>query len=139
MRVEQVKNAERPTSELRKFGVIMSIVLALLGGLFLWRGRGYCSCFFAFSVLFAGCGLALPAVLGPVYTAWMKLSAMMGWFMSRVILLVLFYLVLTPTALLLRLFSKDILSLKFKQDSSESYWIQKRVDDSQPRDYERQF
>ncbi len=139
MTVEQIETGETATSERRKFGVVMSVVLALLGGLFLWRGRGYCWCFFALSLLFAGGGLILPAALGPVHAAWMKLSAVMGWFMSRVILLILFYLVLTPTSLLLRLFGKDILSVEFKQSPSESYWISKKVDGSQPRDYKNQF
>ena len=34
---------------------------------------------------------------------------------------------------------KDVLDIRVKPDSSESYWIPKKVDDSRPRDYERQF
>ncbi|MGD8787330.1 MAG: SxtJ family membrane protein [Phycisphaerales bacterium] len=139
MTVERMENTQNQTSELRKFGVIMTIFFALLGGLFLWRGRSYYWCFFVLSLLFAGFGLALPAALGPVYKAWMKLSTIIGSFMSRLILIILFCLVLTPTALLLRMFGKDMLDISFKKNSSESYWIPREARDSQNRDYEKQF
>lgn len=139
MTAEGNENTHSQTSELRKFGVIMTIFLALLGGLFLWRGRSCYWCFFALSLLFAGFGLVRPTVLGPVHETWMKLSRVIGWFMSRLILIILFYLVMTPTALLLRMFGKDMLNINFKKDSSESYWIPREADDYRERDYERQF
>lgn len=126
-------------SELRKFGVIMSICLAVLGGLFLWRGKSYYWCFFAVSILFLFFGLALPVVLRPVNRVWMTLSLIMGWFMSRLILIILFYLVLTPTAALLRMFGKDILNISFKKNSTESYWIPRKTGSSEKGDYERQY
>ncbi len=139
MPVTEMNNTKNQTSELRKFGVIMSICLAVLGGLFLWRGKGYYWCFFAISTLFLFFGLALPAVLRPVNRVWMTLSLIMGWFMSRLILIILFYLVLTPTAALLRMFGKDILNISFTKNSTESYWIPRKTGNSQKRDYERQF
>ncbi|MCK4788746.1 MAG: hypothetical protein KAV87_33700 [Desulfobacteraceae bacterium] len=139
MTAEGNENTQSQTSELRKFGVIMTIFLALLGGLFLWRGRSYYWCFFVLSLLFAGFGLVRPTVLGPVHKAWMKLSRIIGWFMSRLILIILFYLVMTPTALLLRMFGKAMLNINFKKNWSESYWIPREAGDHRERDYERQF
>jgi hypothetical protein len=126
-------------SELRKFGVIMSICLAALGGLFLWRDKSYYWCFFAISTWFLFFGLALPAVLRPINRVWMTLSLIMGWFMSRLILIILFYLVLTPTAALLRMFGKDILNINFTRNSTESYWIPRKTGHSEKGDYERQY
>ncbi len=126
-------------SELRKFGVIMSICLAVLGGLFLWRGKDYYWWFFAISTLFLFFGLVLPAVLWPVNRAWMTLSLIMGWFMSRLILIVLFYLVLTPTAALLKMLGKDILNISFTKNGTESYWLPRTTGRSEKGDYERQF
>jgi hypothetical protein len=139
VQVKETTNDKKSKRELRKFGMIMVIFFALLGGLFLWRGKSYYWCSFVLSLLFAGFGLALPAALGPVHKAWMKLSAIIGWFMSRLILIILFYLVLTPTGLLLRLFGKDLLKINFTKNSSGSYWIPKEAGDSQNQDYERQF
>ena len=139
MRQKEATNDKSSKSELRKFGVIMSIFVALLGGLFLWRGKGYYWCFFVISVLFLFFGLVLPAVLRPVHKSWMTLSMVMGWLVSGLILIILFYLVLTPTALLLRMFGKDLLNIDFTKDSSESYWIPRKAGSSQKQDYERQF
>jgi len=139
MTIEENKDTQKQITELRKFSVIMTIFLALFGGLFLWRGRSFYWCFFVLSLLFAGCGLVRPVVLGPVYKAWMKTSHIIGWFMSRLILLVLFYVVMIPTALLLRLFGKHFLDTGFTKNSVESYWIPKEAGESQERDYERQF
>jgi hypothetical protein len=136
---KETTNDKGSKSELRKFGVIMSVFVALLGGLFLWRGKSYYWCFFVISALFLFLGLVLPAVLRPVHKSWMTLSMIMGWFVSRLILIILFYLVLTPTALLLRLFGKDLLSIDFTEDSSESYWIPREAGGSEKQDYERQF
>jgi hypothetical protein len=139
MTIEKIKDTENQTSELRKFSVIMTVFFALLGGLFLWRGGSYYWCFFVLSTLFLLFGLALPSVLGPVHKVWMKLSTVIGWFMSRLILIILFYLVLTPTALLGRMFGKSFLDIRFSKDSADSYWIPRKADKSQKRDYERQF
>ena len=139
MTFKEKENTQSQTSELRKFGVIMTILFALLGGLFLWRGRDYYWCFFVLSLLFAAFGLVRPAALQPVYSAWMKLSHAMGWFMSRLILIILFYLVMTPTALLSKLFGKHFLNIRFTKNSTESYWIPRNADADRERDYERQF
>jgi len=137
--VKEMTKDKSSKSELRKFGVIMTIFLALFGGLFLWRGKSYYWCFFVLSTSFLFFGLALPAALRPVHKFWMTISMVMGWFMSRLILTILFCLVLTPTALLLRMFGKDMLNINFKKNSSESHWIPRKARDSQSRDYERQF
>lgn len=52
--------------------------------------------------------------------AWLKLSHIMGWVMSKVILSVVFYLFLFPIALLSRLFKKD--ELQLKKSSDDSYY-----------------
>lgn len=139
MTVTDNQNSQSQIGELRKFGIIMTVFFALLGGLFLWRGRGFFWCFFVLSLLFAGCGLIRPVVLGPVYKAWMKMSHIIGGVMSRLILLILFYLVITPTSLLLKLFGKQFLDIGFTKNSPESYWIPKKVSEDEVRDYERQF
>ena len=139
MTIEVIKDTKNQTSELRKYGVIMAVFFALLGGLFLWRGGSYYWCFFVLSILFLFFGLALPIALGPVYKAWMRLSTVIGWFMSRLILIILFYIVLTPTAILGRMFGKNFLDIRFRNDSEVSYWIPRKADNSHKRDYERQF
>jgi len=139
MVIEEIKNTKSKTSEFRKFGVTMAVVLALIGGLILWRHKNYYWYLFGAAALFLLLGLLAPSMLKSAHKIWMTLSIIMGGFMSRLILIILFYLVLTPTGLLLRILGKDILNTRITKDSSESYWIPRKTNKSQERDYEKQF
>jgi len=139
MIIEEIRKIDSSVRELRKFAFVMGIPLALIGGFLLWRQREYCWYFFAASGAFIGAGLLVPAVLMPLHKVWMTFSIIMAWFMTRVILFVLFFLILTPTALLLRLLGKDLLNMKFDRDSSQSYWLARSADQSQKPDYTKQF
>jgi hypothetical protein len=139
MLLDEIRGIDSSRRELRKFGFVMAGALAVIGGLLLWRGKPYYPYFFGCSVVFTALGALLPTVLLPIQKAWMTLAVILGWIMTRVILCVLFYLVLTPMGLLMRLFGKDILNMKMERDSASSYWIPRQTDESEERDYQRQF
>jgi hypothetical protein len=139
MIIEEIRKIDSSVRELRKFAFVMGVPLALIGGFLLWRQREYCWYFFAASGAFIGAGLLVPAVLMPLHKVWMTFSIIMGWLMTRVILCILFFVVLTPTALLLRLLGKDLLNMKFDRNSSQSYWLARSADQSQKPDYTKQF
>jgi len=138
MIIEEIKSINSSTKELRKFGLTVGIALALIGGLFLWRQRPYYYYFFILSAAFVFFGIAVPILLWPVQKVWMSLAVLLGWFMTRVILIVLFYLVVTPIGLLARLFDKDFLNLKF-DNNADSYWISKERIKFEKSSYEKQF
>lgn len=121
---------------MRKFGITMAVVLGLIAGLLFWRGREHWVYFGGAAAFFLLFGLVLPAVLKPIHKVWMGLALVMGAVMSRVILIVLFFLAITPIALILRLTGKDLLDKKPGRAAS-SFWK-----DHAPRtkeDYENQF
>ena len=124
MIVQAIKNIESGRSEWRKFGITVGIVLGLLGGLFFWRERDYYSYFLILSTVFLFLGLVLPVLLKPIHKIWMTLAIFIGWFMSRLILSVVFYLVLIPIGLSMRLLGKDLLNQKFDK-SADTYWIKR--------------
>lgn len=138
MIIEEIKNISRGTKDLRKFGIILGIFFGLLGGLFLWREKDYYYYFFILSGAFMVLGLAAPVLLKPIHKIWMTLSIFMGWLMTRVILIVLFYLVVTPISILGKCFNKNFLELKINK-TMDSYWIKKNVSKFQRRNYEKQF
>lgn len=138
MIAEEIRNIKSDKSDLRKFGITMGIILTLLGGLSLWHEKGYFIYFFILAATFIIPGLVLPAALRPAHKGWMTLSILLGWVMTRVILSVLFYLVVTPTRCLARLFGKQFLDLKIDKNVS-SYWIPKEKQKLNKTDYERQF
>ena len=100
---------------LRRFGCTVGPVLLLLALGLGWRGNHPVGLRVSLSVgtplLLAG--LLWPASLRLVHRAWMGGSFVLGWFSSRVILIVLFACVLTPLALVARLFGKQVLDRAF--------------------------
>jgi multisubunit Na+/H+ antiporter MnhG subunit len=136
---EDFKNIKSGKKELREFGITIGIILIILGALVLWRGRRAISPrLFITGALFIILGLTLPGVLKPLQKLWMGFSITIGFFVSRVILFVLFYVVLTPMGLLARLLGKDILDQKIDK-SRKSYW-QDREDAAKTKEsYENQY
>ena len=138
MIVEEIKSIKSDKKELRQFGITIGIILSLLGVLFLWRDKDWYTYLLIISVVFLFFGLFIPILLKPIHKTWMTLSVLLGWFVTRVIMIILFYLVVTPIALLARLFGKDFLATKFNRNVN-SYWIPREAIKHDKRNYENQF
>ena len=74
--------------------------------------------------------LLMPGVLRPVYTTWMKIGHGIGWVNTRIILGVLFYVLVLPMGLIMRLFGNDPMARK-RDESASSYRIESI---SEPKD-----
>jgi hypothetical protein len=138
MIADEIKDIKSDKKELRKFSLVIGIFLGLLGGLSWWRSTGLYPCLFAVVAAFLIVGFGRPMLLKPIHKVWMTLAILMGWVMTRVILSVLFYLIVTPIGLSIRLLGKDFLDLEFSDDAG-SYWIPRKEIDKDRSDYERQF
>jgi len=88
---------------------------------------------FVIAALFAVAALVAPRALGPVYRVWMAVGEVLAWINTRIILTLVFFLVVTPTGLVMRLFGRSPLE---RRRSGTSYW-----DDVSYRDrhLEKQF
>ena len=139
MIIEDIKAIKTGKRELKEFGITMGIILGLLGVLFLWQGRGYYFYFLIISAMFIFLGSVLYTLLTPIYKVWMILTTLLGWFMTRVILCILFFLILTPIGLAARLFGKDFLGLNIGRNNVNSYWIPKKASEFKRENYERRF
>lgn len=139
MITEEIKNIKSGKGDLRKFGITMGIVLLLLGGFSWWCGKDFYIYPIGIAAIFFFLGLVFPPLLKPINKIWMSLAILMSWFMTRVILGILFYAGITPISFLAKLFSKDFLMLNFDKDSKNSYWIPKERRKVEKTDYERQF
>ena len=136
--IKEIKSIRSGKAELRKFGLTIGLVCGLLYALMLWQGRDDYPIFLILGIGFLVLGILLPVALRPVYLLWMGFAACMGWVMTRVILVLLFYLVVTPVGLLGRLFGKDFLSRCFDREAS-SYWLPKKDKKFEKDGYENQF
>ena len=75
------------------------------------------------SLIFLFLGVINSKLLNPLNKLWYKFGIFLGNFISPIIMGAVFFLVVTPTSLLMKLFGKDILGIK--KNRSKSYWIEK--------------
>ncbi|MCX5669105.1 MAG: SxtJ family membrane protein [Candidatus Omnitrophica bacterium] len=122
---------------LKRFGLTMGwVFLAFWGLFFLKQKYAVAGNNLLVSCVFFIVGLVLPVLLKPIYVIWMGFAFILGWINTRIILIILFYLVFTPLGLLMRLFKIDLLKRK-KSDST--YWKKKEKLDFNISNYERRF
>ena len=136
--LEELRKIKSEKSDLQKFGITVSIVLMIIAGLLFWKEKESCQMFFGIGAIILLTTITIPVILKPVYLIWMSFAIIIGWIMTRVILSLLFYIILTPIGLALRLFGKQVLELRWDK-SKKSYWnIRSNVDDKYTK-YEKQF
>ena len=135
---EEIKNIKEDQTTIRKFGLTVGTVLLLVGIVLYLTGKSSSVVFGGIGVLLILFGLILPSILKPLNKIWMTLAVILGWFMSRLILFILFYIVITPIGFFLKLMGKDFLHLKFDK-KSQSYWETREKKIAEQIDYERQF
>lgn len=138
MIIEEIKNIKSGKKELRQFGITIGAVLGFLGVWFLWQDKEGGYVLLSSAVVLFALGFILPLLLKPLHKLWMTLAILLGWLMTRIILIILFYLVVTPIGLLARLCGKDFLNKKFDRKVN-SYWILRKVTPFDRKSYERQF
>ena len=138
MIVEEIKSIKSGRRELRQFGITMGCAAGLLGAWLLWRGNAWYA--FALSVagIFFFCAFVFPPVLKPLQKVWMTLALLMGLVVTGLIMVVLFYLVVTPIGLMARLCGKDFLQREF-DSTAESYWMPRETGEGDRGNYENQF
>jgi hypothetical protein len=128
-----------PRRTLRQFA---GLALVVFGGLACWdyfaKGRVTSSAVLAILAIGIGLpGLIRPRLVRPVYVGSMILAFPIGWAVSRVLLALLFYGVVTPMAMGFRLSGRDALHLA-RRPGRPTYWMPKPAP-ADPRSYFRQF
>lgn len=125
-------------SELRKFGLTVGTAFAVFGAISWWRGHELPPrVLWTLAGLLIVPGLIAPAILGPVQRGWMAFAMVLGHINTRIILTVLYYLVMTPVGVIMRLF-RDPLDRSLK-DTRDTQWIRREQQPVDVARYERQF
>ena len=105
----------------RSFGLVFFIVFLLIAFYPLTNHEGTRLWSLFISLIFLFLGLLNSRLLLPFNKLWFKFGIFLGNLISPVVMGIVFFLVVTPTGLLMKLFQKDI--LKLKKNQSETYWI----------------
>ncbi len=117
------KSAHQPRASEKKFGFFFALVFLALGiyEVFLARDENFIYVWFFLSITFACITVFLPHLLIPLNAIWMSLGELLGRFVSPIILGVIFFGLLSPIAVVTRLFGRD--ELRLRGQSVESYWV----------------
>jgi hypothetical protein len=136
--INDIKGIDTSPKKLRDFGITFFVILVLIGGILIYKGRPAGFVITGVGALFLLAGIWAKGILKPLHAIWMTFAVVLGFFMSRIILSILFYLVLTPIGLVVRLFGKDLLSQRWDQEA-ESYWIKKEREPFDRKRYEKLY
>jgi hypothetical protein len=127
-----VSSNSTDAKEVRKFGIVSLVFFGCLCALGLWARKSLPTYLFgALSILGLGF-IVMPSRLRGVHTAWLAVAHFLGGIVTALVLSIAYYLVITPSALIKRLFGGR--PLPFKPDTkASSYWVV-RAEPAQPRE-----
>ncbi|MDT8447862.1 MAG: SxtJ family membrane protein [bacterium] len=123
LEIQQLNNAE-----LRKFGLSTGSIIGGLFGLLLpWvLDKPWPVWPWYIVAPLVGVGLVLPQALRPVYKGWMTFGHWAGWVNSKIILGIIYYGLMVPLGLSMKLLGRDHLHLK---PNTKSHWTQSKLKD----------
>jgi hypothetical protein len=116
----------------KSFGIVFFVVFLLISLYPLLNNESIRIWSLVISIIFLILGLLNSRILTPLNLIWMKFGILLGKIISPIIMGIIFFLVVTPTGILMRILKKDLLNLKFNID--KTYWIDKSEPKSKMKD-----
>ena len=107
----------------RSFGIVFFVVFLIIATYPLINGDELRLWSLIISIVFLSLGLVNSKILNPLNKLWFKFGIFLGKIISPLVMGIIFFLVVTPIGLLMRLLNKDLLNLKF--NNNNTYWIEK--------------
>ena len=115
---------EPKISSNKSFGIVFFIVFFLIGIYPILNDDQVRIWSLIISVVFLILGLLNSRILSPLNKIWFKFGILLGKIISPLVMGLIFFIVVTPIGILMRLFNKDLLNLKFNKN--KTYWIEKK-------------
>ena len=133
----ELKNIIINKQNLKQFGLLFGTIFFCIGIylLFIQKTQVY-PYFIIIGFLLYIIAFTIPTILKFFYFLWMAFSIILGWFMSRLILSLLFYMLFLPIGFFGRIFGYQFIELKWNKDS-KSYWNERT--EQIENDHENQF
>ena len=118
-----MKKSKIKISSNKSFGIVFFIVFLIIAIWPLLNGYEIRYWSLIISIVFLILGILNSKILTPLNKIWFKIGILLGNVISPIVMSIIFFLVVTPTSLIMKLFRKDILGIK--KNRSKSYWIEK--------------
>ena len=135
---DELNNIKSSKKDLRNFGLTVGFALVALSGALYWFEKEFYLLYLVPGLVILICGFFTPSILKPLQKVWMSFSVLLGWFMTRIILGILFYFVVTLISYIYKISGKRFLDLKIEK-SQNSYWNNRNVKKSEQYNYEKQY
>ena len=123
-----MKNNEIKISSNKSFGIVFAIVFFLIG---LWpiiKSNDIRIWSLILSIIFLILGLMNSSILTPLNKIWFRFGIFLGNFIAPLVMGIIFFFVVTPIGLIMRLLGRDL--IKLKKNNENSYWIEKKDTES---------
>ena len=111
----------------KSFGILFFVVFLWLGLWPLTNDKNLNIYLIIISIIFLILGLLNSKLLSPLNLFWIKFGELLGKIIAPVVMAIIYFFILTPISLTVRLFGKDLLSLKFSKQI-KTYWIKRKKD-----------
>ncbi len=108
------------------FGLLFFLVFILIGLWPLKSGQNLNIYFIIISLPFLILGIFNSKILTPFNKAWIKFGELLGRLIAPIVMALVYFFILTPISLIVRIVGKDLLQIKFSKD--KSYWIKRKKD-----------
>ena len=109
----------------RSFGLLFFVVFLTIGLWPLKNGDNLNSYFLIASAIFLILGLINSKILSPINKLWIKFGEILGIVIAPIVMAIVYFIFLTPVSLIVRVFGKDLLGLKFLKEK-KTYWIKRK-------------
>ena len=109
----------------RSFGLLFFVVFLTIGLWPLKNGDNLNSYFLIASAIFLILGLINSKILSPINKLWIKFGEILGIVIAPIVMAIVYFMFLTPVSLIVRVFGKDLLGLKFLKEK-KTYWIKRK-------------
>ena len=129
---------EVKASSNRQFGIVIGAACGVIALLPVIGGEMPAWWVLIVAAVLVAAALIVPDILGPFNRIWTKFGLLLHMVTSPVIMGLMFFLVISPIGLLLRLFNKDVLRLRC-DSAAASYWIERRPPGPEPKTMSDQF
>lgn len=111
----------------RSFGLLFFIIFLIVGLWPLKNGDNINFYFILVSFIFLILGLINSKLLYPLNKLWIKFGEILGIIIAPIVMALVYFIFLTPISLIVRIFGKDLLGLKFLKNKN-TYWIKRKKD-----------
>ena len=110
----------------RSFGLLFFVVFLVLALWPLSNNNQLNLYFLSISLIFLILGLMNSKILSPLNKTWIKFGEILGKIIAPIVMAIIYFLILTPISLIVRVFGKDLIGMKFK--NINTYWIRRKKD-----------